>query len=77
MERKIRGLEDRETHERKQLLRDVRTPFQQTLDGLKLSQVQTGGIIGAGVSVCLSRLLSANFHGRRGLFLSALLLRHP
>ena len=36
--RKIRGLEDRETHERKQLLRDVRTPLQQTLDGLKLPQ---------------------------------------
>ena len=47
--RKIRGLEDRETHERKQLLRDVRTPFQQTLDSLKLSQIQTGGIMGAGV----------------------------
>ena len=46
--RKVRGLEDRETHERKQLLRDVRTPFQQTLDGLKLPQIQTGGILGAG-----------------------------
>lgn len=51
--RKIRGLEDRETHERKQLLRDVRTPLQQTLDGLRLPQIQTGGIMGAGVCLFL------------------------
>lgn len=49
MERKIRGLEDQETHERKRLLRDVRSPIQQVTDGLKLSVVQNGGIVGAGV----------------------------
>ena len=48
-DRKIRGLEDQETHERKQLLRDVRSPLQQTLDFLKLPMTQTGGIMGAGV----------------------------
>lgn len=49
MDRKIRGLEDNETHERKRLFRDVRSPIQQTLDGLKLPAIQTGGVMGAGV----------------------------
>lgn len=48
-DRKIRGLEDQETHERKRLLRDVRSPVQQILDALKLPMTQTGGIVGAGV----------------------------
>ncbi len=58
MDRKIRGLEDNETHERKRLFRDVRSPIQQTLDGLKLPAIQTGGVMGAGVCLffCLSRV---------------------
>ncbi len=48
MNRKIRGLEDSETQERKRLFRDVRSPIQQALDGLKLPAIQTGGVMGAG-----------------------------
>lgn len=53
VERKIRGLEDRDTHERKKLFRDVRSPIQQTLDILQLPIAQTGGIVGAGVCLFL------------------------
>ena len=53
MTRKIRGLEDHETQERKQLLRDVRSPLQRLNDMLKLRQVQTGGICAAGLCLVL------------------------
>ena len=53
MERKIRGLEDQETQERKRLHRDVRPPSQRLADTLKLGQVQTGGIFGAGLCLFL------------------------
>ena len=53
MTRKIRGLEDHETQERKQLLRDVRSPLQRLNDMLKLRQVQTGGICAAGLCLIL------------------------
>ena len=42
-DRKIRGLEDRESQERKALLRDVRSPVQQIADALKNGTVQTSG----------------------------------
>ena len=48
-DRKIRGLEDRESQERKALLRDVRSPVQQIADALKNGTVQTSGTFGAGV----------------------------
>ena len=48
-DRKIRGLEDRETQERKALLLDVRSPVQQIADALKNGTVQTSGTFGAGV----------------------------
>ena len=48
MERKIRGLEDHETQERKRLFRDVRSPLQRMGDTLRLGHVQTGGIFAAG-----------------------------
>lgn len=53
MERKIRGLEDHETQERKHLHRDVRSPSQRLADTLKLGHVQTGGIFGAGLCLFL------------------------
>lgn len=53
MERKIRGLEDQETQERKGLHRDVRSPSQRLADALKLGQVQTGGMFGAGLCLFL------------------------
>jgi intracellular multiplication protein IcmO len=46
-----RGLEDRETQDRKRLLRDVRTPGQRIADALKTGPVQTGGIFV--VAVCM------------------------
>jgi hypothetical protein len=49
MERQLRGLEDRETQERRELFRDVRSPVQRFGDALKLGHVQTTGIFGAGV----------------------------
>ena len=53
MERKIRGLEDHETQERKRLFRDVRSPLQRMGDTLRLGHVQTGGIFAAGVCLFL------------------------
>ncbi len=49
MQRKIRGLEDSETNERKSLHRDVRTPWQLVVNALRDGNVQTGGIMGAGL----------------------------
>ena len=48
-ERKVRGLEDREAQERKNLLRDVRSPAHKLADALKNGTVQTCGVFGAGV----------------------------
>ena len=56
MERKIRGLEDHETQERKRLFRDVRSPLQRMGDTLRLGHVQTGGIFAAGVCLFLFSL---------------------
>ena len=53
MKRQVRGLEDRETQDRKKLLRDVRSPLQRVSDALKNGQVQTGGIFGAGVCLII------------------------
>ena len=47
--RKIRGIEDSEAHDRKRLMRDVRTPVEKFVDVLKSPNVQLGGIGGAGV----------------------------
>ena len=49
----IRGLEDKETQERKPLLRDVRPLSQRIADTLKSSTVQISGIFGAGVCLFL------------------------
>ena len=61
MERKIRGLEDHETQERKRLFRDVRSPLQRLGDTLRLGHVQTGGIFAAGVCLFLFPSLSMPF----------------
>ena len=61
MERKIRGLEDHETQERKRLFRDVRPPLQRMGDTLRLGHVQTGGIFAAGVCLFLFPSLSMPF----------------
>lgn len=58
MERKIRGLEDHETQERKRLFRDVRSPLQRLGDTLRLGHVQTGGIFAAGVCLFLRVLIN-------------------
>ena len=63
MERQLRGLEDRETQERKPLLRDVRSPVQRFGDALKLGQVQTVGIFGAGVCLFIFPLCAILFFG--------------
>ena len=51
--RKIRGLEDHETQERKRLLRDVRSPLQRAADTLQRGRVQTGAIFAAGLCLLL------------------------
>ncbi len=62
MRQKIRGLEDREIRERKSLHRDVRTPGQIVADALKDGNVQTGGIMGAGLCLfCFPVLASPLF----------------
>ena len=53
MKKQIRGLEDHETQERKRLHRDVRSPSRRLADALKLGQVQTGGMFGAGLCLLL------------------------
>jgi Type IV secretory pathway, VirD4 components len=58
MERKLRGLEDQETQERKPLLRDVRSPLQRIGDALKRGPVQIGGIFGAGVCLVIFPLFA-------------------
>ncbi len=62
MRQKIRGLEDREIRERKSLHRDGRTPGQIVADALKDGNVQTGGIMGAGLCLfCFPVLASPLF----------------
>ena len=61
MERRLRGLEDQETQERKPLLRDVRSPVQRLGDALKLGQVQTGGIFAAGVCLLIFPMCAVLF----------------
>ena len=58
MLRQIRGLEDRETHDRKRLLRDVRSPSEKFADALKNGTVQLCGIGGAGVCLLAFPFLS-------------------
>ena len=58
MLRKIRGLEDRETHDRKRLLRDVRNTPEKIADALKNGMVQLCGIGGAGVCLLAFPFLS-------------------
>ncbi len=49
IERKIRGLEDSETHERKKLHRDIRSPLRRFTDLCQTPIMQTSCIYGAGV----------------------------
>ena len=58
MSRLVRGLEDRESQDRKKLLRDVRPPLQRVSDALGNGQVQTGGIFGAGVCLVIIPVLA-------------------
>ena len=61
MARTIRGLEDKETQERKPLLRDVRPLSQRIADTLKSSTVQISGIFGAGVCLFLFPVYATPF----------------
>ncbi|MDR1686975.1 MAG: TraM recognition domain-containing protein, partial [Desulfovibrio sp.] len=54
MERTLRGLEDRETQDRKRLLRDVRTPGRRVGDALKSGPFQMGGMFAA--ALCMFAL---------------------
>ena len=67
MERKVRGLEDREAQERKNLLRDVRSPAHKLADALKNGTVQTCGVFGAGVCLFAFPVVATPFFGL-GLF---------
>ena len=66
-ERKVRGLEDREAQERKNLLRDVRSPAHKLADALKNGTVQTCGVFGAGVCLFAFPVVATPFFGL-GLF---------
>ena len=66
-ERKVRGLEDREAQERKNLLRDVRSPAHKLADALKNGTVQTCGVFGAGVGLFAFPVVATPFFGL-GLF---------
>ena len=66
-ERKVRGLEDREAQERKNLLRDVRSPAHKLADALKNGTMQTCGVFGAGVCLFAFPVVATPFFGL-GLF---------
>ena len=66
-ERKVRGLEDREAQERKNLLRDVRSPAHKLADALKNGTVQTCGVFGAGGCLFAFPVVATPFFGL-GLF---------
>lgn len=66
-ERNVRGLEDREAQERKNLLRDVRSPAHKLADALKNGTVQTCGVFGAGVCLFAFPVVATPFFGL-GLF---------
>lgn len=66
-ERKVRGLEDREAQERKNLLRDVRSPAHKLADALKNGTVQICGVFGAGVCLFAFPVVATPFFGL-GLF---------
>jgi len=66
-ERKVRGLEDRDAQERKNLLRDVRSPAHKLADALKNGTVQTCGVFGAGVCLFAFPVVATPFFGL-GLF---------
>ena len=74
-ERKVRGLEDREAQERKNLLRDVRSPAHKLADALKNGTVQTCGVFGAGVCLFAFPVVATPFFGL-GLFFFMLLSSH-
>lgn len=61
MERQLRGLEDRDTQERRDLFRDVRSPVQRFGDALKLGHVQTVGIFGAGACLFIFPMCAVPF----------------
>lgn len=50
-DRQIRGLEDAESHDRKRLLRDVRSPAEKCADAIRNPTIQLVGIGGAGVGL--------------------------
>ena len=67
----LRGLEDRETQDRKRLLRDVRSPGRRILDAFSGSAFQTGGIFTSLVGMFVFPAYATPFF-LFGLFLFAL-----
>lgn len=61
LKRKIRGLEDKEIHDAKKLLRDVRTPWQVIIDLFKSESVQNIGIFINAMFVCITPSLAILF----------------
>ncbi len=68
MRREIRGLEDKETQDRKKLMRDVRSPLQSLRDALMDGYTQTTGIFAAGLCLCIFPVYSIPFFALGILF---------
>lgn len=68
LKREIRGLEDKEIHDTKKLLRDVRTPWQKIIDIFKSESVQNIGIFISAMFVFITPALAILFFIMGSLF---------